>query len=95
MNHINTMLKSYSDDIVLGKIGANRGQTFANLIRLIRLQTIVPLTRPQIRAIVASTYLLAMGRQPILKGIYRNRVHSELMGGPEHTDSDFLPMASV
>ena len=37
MNHINSMFKSDSDDIVLGEISPNWGESFSNLISFIGL----------------------------------------------------------
>lgn len=37
MDHIYTMLKSNADDVVLGKVGCDGGEAFANLVRLVGL----------------------------------------------------------
>lgn len=37
MNHVHTMLKGDSDNVILGEISTNRREAFANLVRFIGL----------------------------------------------------------
>lgn len=39
MNHVDTVLKGDTDDVVLREVGSNRGETWTNKVRLVRLVT--------------------------------------------------------
>jgi hypothetical protein len=97
MNHVNTMFKSDTNNVILSKIGSNGCQTLSDLIRFICLYTNID--QPfEVLCKRNSINLLTVSRQTILEREDRNGVHCKFMRSSEHTDSNLLqkqPMRCV
>jgi hypothetical protein len=88
------MLKRDPDDVVLGKVSANRGQALANLISFISLKSKKKKKNHSSSEMnmswTGAPNLLTMCRKSVFVRIDGNGMHSELMGRSEHADGDFL-----
>lgn len=94
MNHVDSVLESDPDDVVLSEVGSDRGEALSNLVGFIGLKVVMrgkaSARELERRRREGETHLVSMSSEPILVRVDGNRGHSELMGRPEDSNSDFL-----